>query len=173
MSRNKVSAGLLMYRIRNGKIEVFLAHPGGPLFRNRDVGHWTIPKGEVQTDEELLDTAKREFFEEVGIRADGSFVPLGSIRQRGGKTVFAWAFAGDCHSSHNHVCNDFTMEWPPHSGQYQNYPELDRVGFFSLDEAREKLKETQRPFLDRLIEGLEKRGGQAATLERDRTGGSS
>jgi predicted NUDIX family NTP pyrophosphohydrolase len=148
-----------MYRFHDGELEVFLAHPGGPIFRNRDAGHWTIPKGEVQPEEELLDTAQREFFEEVGIRAGGEFLPLGSIKQKGGKTVFAWGFAGDCDSPHTHVCNTFSMEWPPSSGKFQSFPELDRVGFFQIDQAREKLKETQHPFLDRLIESLAKKRG--------------
>jgi predicted NUDIX family NTP pyrophosphohydrolase len=156
MSRDRVSAGLLMYRFRKGELEVFLAHPGGPIFRNKDQGHWTIPKGEIQADEELLDTAKREFLEEVGIEPCGEFLPLGSIRQKGGKTVYAWGFEGDCSASHQHVCNTFTMEWPPGSGRRQQYVEIDRVSFFRLPEAREKLKDTQHPFLDRLLAALGK-----------------
>jgi predicted NUDIX family NTP pyrophosphohydrolase len=156
MSRERISAGLLMYRFQAGRLEVFLAHPGGPIFRNKDYGHWTIPKGEVQADEELLDTAKREFEEEVGIKADGHFLPLGWIRQKGGKIVHGWAFEGEWNQSHQHVCNTFSMEWPPGSGRVQRYPEVDRVGFFGLRQAREKLKDTQHPFLDRLLASLGK-----------------
>ena len=140
-----------MYRLRDGQVELFLAHPGGPIFRRKDYGHWTIPKGEVQRDEELLDTAKREFEEEVGIKPDGEFLPLGWIRQKGGKIVHAWAFAGEWTDSHQHICNTFTMEWPPGSGRLQAFPEIDRVEFFRLREAREKLKDTQHPFIDRLL----------------------
>jgi predicted NUDIX family NTP pyrophosphohydrolase len=154
MRRERISAGLLMYRFRDGQLEVFLAHPGGPIFRNKDYGHWTIPKGEIQPEEELLATARREFEEEVGIHAEGEFIPLGWIRQKGGKIVHGWAFQGDCDASHKHVCNDFAMEWPPGSGRTACFPEVDRVGFFRLAQAREKLKDTQHPFLDRLLAAL-------------------
>jgi len=154
MSRTRISAGLLMYRFRDEALELFLAHPGGPIFRNKDYGHWTIPKGEVQADEELLDTARREFQEEVGIEAHGEFLPLGWIRQKGGKIVHAWAFRGEWDETHKHVCNNFSMQWPPGSGRLQQFPEVDRVGFFSLRQAREKLKDTQHPFLDRLLANL-------------------
>jgi predicted NUDIX family NTP pyrophosphohydrolase len=154
MRRERVSAGLLMYRLRDGRLEVFLAHPGGPIFRNKDWGHWTIPKGEVQGHEELLETAQREFQEEVGIQPQAPFLPLGWIRQKGGKVVHAWAFCGDCDESHEHVCNNFTMEWPPGSRRWQAFPEVDRVAFFDLPEARKRLKDTQRPFLDRLVQAL-------------------
>jgi predicted NUDIX family NTP pyrophosphohydrolase len=143
-----------MYRSRIRGLEVLLAHPGGPIFRHKDQGHWTIPKGEIMAEEDLLTTAKREFQEEVGIEPQGEFLALGSIRQKGGKIVHAWAFAGDWDSSFHHVCNNFTMEWPPRSGRYQQFPEVDRVDFFGLDEAREKLKDTQHPFLDRLVAAL-------------------
>jgi predicted NUDIX family NTP pyrophosphohydrolase len=143
-----------MYRFRAGNLEVFLAHPGGPFFRHRDYGHWTIPKGEVQANEELLDTARREFQEEVGIEARGEFLPLGWIRQKGGKIVHGWAFAGEWNETHQHVCNTFSMEWPPNSGRIQRFPEVDRVAFFGMNEAREKLKDTQHPFLDRLAAAL-------------------
>ena len=143
-----------MYRFRAGNLEVFLAHPGGPVFRRKDYGHWTIPKGEVQANEELLETALREFQEEVGIQAHGEFLPLGWIRQKGGKIVHGWGFAGEWDETHKHICNTFAMEWPPHSGRIQRFPEVDRVGFFGMAEAREKLKDSQHPFLDRLIAAL-------------------
>jgi predicted NUDIX family NTP pyrophosphohydrolase len=144
-----------MYRFRDDEMEVFLAHPGGPIFRSKDDGYWTIPKGEVQAGEELLATAKREFLEEVGIIPAGDFLPLGWIRQKGGKIVHAWAFNGDRDENHQHVCNTFSMEWPPKSGRFRHFPEIDRVGFFRIPEARDKLKDTQRPFLDRLLEALD------------------
>jgi predicted NUDIX family NTP pyrophosphohydrolase len=154
MKRERISAGLMMFRFRDGELEVLLAHPGGPIFRNKDYGHWTIPKGEVQANEELLATAKREFEEEVGIKPEGVFLPLGWIRQKGGKVVHGWAFSGDWDTSRPHVCNNFSMEWPPGSGRFQQFPEVDRVGFFRLRQAREKLKDTQHPFLDRLLAAL-------------------
>jgi predicted NUDIX family NTP pyrophosphohydrolase len=164
MHRERISAGLLMYRFRNGHLEVFLAHPGGPLFRKKDYGHWTIPKGEIQPDEQLLTTAQREFQEEVGMEPHGEFLPLGWIRQKGGKIVHAWGFAGEWDASSQHVCNTFKMEWPPGSGRFQQFPEIDRVGFFSLREAHEKLKDTQRPFLDRLVAALGAASDSALSL---------
>ena len=137
----RVSAGLLMYRFSDGHLEVFLAHPGGPIFRRYDYGHWSIPKGSVQEGEQLLETAKREFKEEVGIEPQVEFLPLGRIRQKGGRIVHAWAFPGDWKETQKHVCNTFTMEWPPRSGRFQSFPEIDRVGFFRLGAARDKLKE--------------------------------
>ncbi len=152
----RTSAGLLMFRIRDGQLEVFVAHPGGPFFANKDAGHWTIPKGEVAPGEELLDTAVREFKEEVGLEPSGDFIPLGAIQQKGGKIVHAWAFQGDWSEGQAHHCNTFALEWPPRSGQVQHFPEVDQVGFFSIPEARKKLKETQHPFLDRLAGALGK-----------------
>jgi predicted NUDIX family NTP pyrophosphohydrolase len=151
---DRVSAGLLMYRLKNGEVEVFLAHPGGPYFTRKDDGHWTIPKGEVQRGEDLLDTAQREFEEEVGLRPYGPFLEIGSIKQKGGKTVHGWAFEGDWTEANVHTCNTFELEWPPFSGRHQTFPEIDRVGFFTLEEAREKMKETQIPFIERLLEIL-------------------
>ncbi|HYV26413.1 MAG TPA: NUDIX domain-containing protein [Candidatus Eisenbacteria bacterium] len=147
---NRTSAGLLMYRVRNGEIEVFLAHPGGPFFQKKDDGHWTIPKGEVDQNDGLLETARREFQEEVGIEPGGEFLPLGSIRQKGGKSVHAWAFEGDCAEARSFRSNTFKMEWPPGSGALAEFPEVDRAEFFPLEDARKKIKETQRPLLDRL-----------------------
>jgi predicted NUDIX family NTP pyrophosphohydrolase len=150
----RVSAGLLMYRLRDGKVEVFLAHPGGPFFKHKDDGHWTIPKGELGPGEDLLKAAVREFTEEVGLEPSGEFVPLGSIRQKGGKIVHAWAFRGNWETERKHHCNFFKMEWPPYSGNLQEFPEVDQVAFFTIPEALEKLKPTQHPFLDRLIQVL-------------------
>ncbi len=150
----KESAGLLMYRRRRGTLEVFLAHPGGPYFARRDAGAWTIPKGERAGDEDLLATAIREFTEETGINPSGDMIPLGSVRQRGGKTVHAWAFCSPVHGGVSIHCNTFRIEWPPHSGQMQEFPEVDRAQFFPLAAARRKINPAQGEFLDRLVEHL-------------------
>jgi predicted NUDIX family NTP pyrophosphohydrolase len=152
----RISAGLLMFRRREGQLELFLAHPGGPFFARKDDGHWTIPKVEPdEGEDDLLLTAKREFFEEVGIQPnEGPFIPLGNIQQKGGKIVHAWAFEGDLPQGHSHQCNTFETEWPIGSGRFAAFPEIDRVCFFSLEEARKKLKDTQQPFIDRLESAL-------------------
>src|SRR3954465_13788919 len=113
----RLSAGLLMYRLREGRLEVFLAHPGGPYFRNKDEGHWTIPKGEPDPDEDLLDAAKREFQEETGIVPKEPFISLTPVKQKGGKLVHAWAFEGDYEEGKAIISKTFTMEWPPGSGR--------------------------------------------------------
>ena len=153
---SRKSAGLLLYRLRHGDLEVLLAHPGGPFFTRKDLGHWTIPKGEVEVGEELLETAIREFREEVGVVVDPAsrFLELGSIRQRGGKVVHAWAVQGDYDSTQPIPTSTFEMEWPPHSGKQRKFPELDRLEFFALADARRKLKDTHLPFLDRLEAAL-------------------
>lgn len=138
----RISAGLLMYRIRDGVLQVLLAHPGGPLFRNKDEGAWSIPKGEIEPGEDLLDAAQREFEEETGIKPSGPFVPLASIQQKGGKIVHAWAFEGDCDPA-SIKSNTFTMEWPPRSGQQGEFPEIDRAAFFDLETAKRKIKAAQ------------------------------
>jgi predicted NUDIX family NTP pyrophosphohydrolase len=152
---SRVSAGLLMYRFRGGDLQVFLAHPGGPLFRNKDEGHWTIPKGEPPENESLLNAATREFEEETGIKPHGQYLELGAIRQKGGKTVHAWAFEGDYDESLEIRSNTFEMQWPPGSGNICAFPEIDRASFFLLPEARRKLKEAQWPLVERLITLLE------------------
>ena len=161
------SAGLLMYRVRDGLIEVYLAHPGGPFFKYRDDGHWTIPKGELAPGEALLDAAIREFREETGIESSGGYIPLGSIRQRGGKVVHGWGFEGDCPPGHVHTCNSYQLEWPPKSGRWNHYPEIDRAAFFSLAEARRKMKDTQFPFLDRLVAALAEKHPSDPEVEED------
>jgi predicted NUDIX family NTP pyrophosphohydrolase len=153
----RVSAGLLMFRFRNGNLQVFIAHPGGPLFRKKDEGHWTIPKGEPPEGETLLNAAIREFEEETGIKPHGDYMELGSIKQKGGKVVHAWAFEGDHEDSQPIRSNTFQMEWPPGSGKVQSFPEVDRAGFFLLAEAKKKLKETQWPLVERLIAITESR----------------
>ncbi len=155
MKRSRTSAGLLMFRRRDGRLELLLAHPGGPFYRNKDEGYWTIPKGEVEEGEDLLNRAKIEFEEEVGVAPSGKWIDLGSVKQKGGKTVHAWAFEGDLHEGFTHVSNTFETEWPPHSGKVQSFPEIDRVAFFPVKEARRKIKAAQSAFFDRLLVALE------------------
>jgi predicted NUDIX family NTP pyrophosphohydrolase len=145
----KISAGMMMYRRHEGGLQVLLVHPGGPLWAKRDLGAWSIPKGEVRDDEQPLSAARREFEEELGIPALGDFLPLGSITQRGGKTVYAWAFQGDCDPAALRS-NTFSMEWPPRSGKQRQFPEVDRADFFPIHEAREKLNAAQVEFVNRL-----------------------
>jgi predicted NUDIX family NTP pyrophosphohydrolase len=150
----KVSAGLLLYRVREGRLEVLLAHPGGPFFRNKDLGAWSIPKGEPNEGEALLDAAKREFREETGFDVEGDYLELGSVKQKGGKLVHAWAIEGDCDPSA--LCsNTFPLEWPPRSGKRVEFPELDRVEFFELEAARKKIKDVQVAFLDALEQRID------------------
>jgi predicted NUDIX family NTP pyrophosphohydrolase len=139
----------MMYRRRSSVLEVFLVHPGGPFFAKKDLGAWTIPKGEYLEDEEPLQAAKREFLEETGFTVAESFVDLGSIKQAGGKIVSAWAFEGDCDPS-KLISNRCEVEWPPRSGQLMEIPEVDRGAWFSVAEAREHIKPSQIPLLDRL-----------------------
>jgi predicted NUDIX family NTP pyrophosphohydrolase len=154
------SAGLLMYRVApSGGPEVLLVHPGGPFFAGRDAGVWTIPKGMPDPGEDLLDCARREFREETGFDpGPGPFAPLGEVKQKGGKTVHAWAFAGDCDPARV-ASNTFRCQWPPRSGKWAEFPEVDRAGFFGIDEAREKIIEAQAEFLDRLARALRARPG--------------
>jgi predicted NUDIX family NTP pyrophosphohydrolase len=149
----RISAGLLMFRIRDGVLEVLLAHPGGPLFERKDDGAWGIPKGEVDGEEDLLATAQREFQEETGITPEGPFIPLQPIQQKGGKIVHAWAFESDCDPA-TIRSNLFEMEWPPRSGRKMQFPEIDRAAFFELDLARRKIREAQGAFLDEIEKGL-------------------
>ncbi len=144
----KRSAGLLLYR-RNPAFEVFLVHPGGPFWAKKDAGAWTIPKGEYEDGEHALDAARREFTEETGFVIDGEFRPLREIRQAGGKWVKAWAVEGDCDATLL-LSNSFEMEWPPRSGRVRQFPEVDRGAWFALDEARVKIHEAQRIWLEDL-----------------------
>jgi len=151
------SAGILLYRWREGALELLLAHPGGPFWRTRDHGHWTLPKGEVEQGEELLDVARREFAEETGEAIpNGHGIALGEIHQKSGKQVVAWGFEGDLDPALAHS-NSFSMEWPPGSGRIESFPEIDRVEWFDPVEARLRLKAAQVPFIDRLEEALEPR----------------
>ena len=150
----RTSAGILLWRLRGGALEVLLAHNGGPYWARKDHGHWTIPKGEVEPGEELVAVARREFAEETGREApDDPLIELGQITQKSGKLVLGWAVEGDLDPS-TAVSNTFEMEWPPHSGVVQTFPEIDRVEWFALDEARRRLKAAQVPFLDRLEAAL-------------------
>ena len=145
------SAGILLYRRAPTGIEVFLVHPGGPFWANRDSGAWTVPKGEVGTDEASLAAARREFYEETGARVDGEFVELAPVRQPSGKVVHAWAVEGDVDAAAI-TSNTFSIEWPPKSGRMREFPEIDRGGWFTLAEARDKLLPGQRPLLDQLTQ---------------------
>jgi predicted NUDIX family NTP pyrophosphohydrolase len=145
----RVSAGLLMYRMQDGKLQVLLAHPGGPFFKNRDEGAWSIPKGEVELDEDLLETAKREFKEEIGVTATAPFTKLTPVKQKGGKIVHAWAFEADCDPT-TIVSNTFTMEWPPRSGRLMEFPEIDRANFFDVGAAKRKIKAGQEALIGEL-----------------------
>jgi predicted NUDIX family NTP pyrophosphohydrolase len=143
----QLSAGILMWRRTNGEPEVLLAHFGGPQWRNKDAGAWAIPKGMVEEGEELQTCARREFKEELGVRPDGELVPLGRIRQKGGKLVEAFALEGDF-DPERIVSNSFTVEWPPRSGEFRAYPEVDRAAWFTLEEARRRILPSQLPILD-------------------------
>ena len=143
-----------MFRNAKDGLEVLLVHPGGPFFQNKDAGAWTIPKGEAEENEDLLSRARTEFEEELGFAPVGDLIPLGSVRQKGGKLVHAWAFEGDLPVPFTLASNSFTMEWPPRSGRSQAFPEVDRAEFFSMEEARRKINEAQTVFLDRLENGL-------------------
>lgn len=149
----KKSAGLLMYRRAAGRLQVLLAHPGGPFWRGKDDGAWTLPKGEYEPPEEPLDAARREFAEETGFVASPPFLALGEVAQKSGKRVLAWAFAGEADPAQLR-CNTFEMEWPPRSGRRQSYPEIDRVEWFALDDARRKIIAAQLPLLERLEAAL-------------------
>ena len=149
MARSNRSAGLLLYRRREGRLEVFLIHPGGPLFARKDDGFWSIPKGEYEPDESPLEAARREFEEETGFGAEGRFLPLAPIRQKSGKLVTAWAVEGDADPAALRS-NTFLLEWPPGSGVRREFPEVDRGGWFTPPAAREKINAAQIPLLDEL-----------------------
>jgi predicted NUDIX family NTP pyrophosphohydrolase len=146
----KRSAGLLMYRKSLGSIELFLVHPGGPYWSKKDEVSWTIPKGEYETDEEPLAAAIREFKEETGFDVSGPFIELGSVQQKSGKIVTAWAFEGDCEPAEL-VSNTCEIEWPPRSGKKMVIPEIDRGDWFSLARAKKLIRNEQIPLLDVLI----------------------
>ena len=145
----KISAGLLLYRRRQGVPEVFLVHPGGPFWAKQDAGAWSIPKGEAAPGEDLLSAARREFQEETGLGVGGEFRALAPVRQPSGKTVHAWALEADCDAGAIRS-NSFEMEWPPRSGQRREFPEVDRAAWFDLPTARSKVTKGQLGLLDQL-----------------------
>ena len=145
-ARSKRSAGIILYRKRNGIIEIFLVHPGGPYWAKKDLGSWSIPKGEYHEGEEALDAARREFLEETGVAVNGPFLALTPVRQPSGKIITAWAAEGELDPARLRS-NSFSLEWPPKSGVSQNFPEVDRGAWFSLAEARDKLSRGQLPLL--------------------------
>jgi predicted NUDIX family NTP pyrophosphohydrolase len=155
------SAGVVLYRIREGRLEVLLAHPGGPFFGRKDLGAWSIPKGETGPDETDMEvTARREFHEETGHEVPaGPLLNLGTVRQKGGKTVYAWAAEGDLDPA-TATSNTYSFEWPPFTGRQKTFPEIDRVEWFDPAEARRHVKEAQIPLLARLEEALAERLGR-------------
>jgi predicted NUDIX family NTP pyrophosphohydrolase len=153
----QISAGLLMFRRTPSGLEFLLVHPGGPFFKNKDEGAWTIPKGQACAGEDLLACAQREFEEETGSEAAGNFIPLTAIQQRGGKVVHAWAFEGDCDPAAL-VSNTFKIEWPPRSGKQAEFPEIDRAEFFTLENAKRKINPAQIPLLDEIANQLRGKG---------------
>ncbi len=146
----KQSAGLLMYRKRGEAVQVLLVHPGGPFWAKKDLGAWSIPKGEFEEDEDPLKAARREFEEETGFLPTGNFVRLGEAKQPSGKVVHAWAFEGDL-DARKIKSNTFSLEWPPQSGKQQEFPEIDRGEWFTVEIAKEKILKGQVPFIEELL----------------------
>ena len=149
----RTSAGILLYRKNNNYVEFFLVHPGGPFWKGKDKGAWSIPKGEFVKDEDPLTVAKREFNEETGQAISGDFIALKPIQQKGGKLVYAWAVEGDADAD-NIVSNTFRQEWPYKSGKWITIPEVDKAGWFGVEEAKEKINVAQVNFIDELVERL-------------------
>ena len=150
----KIAAGLLMFRKQKDELEFFLVHPGGPFFAKKTEGVWSIPKGLPEEDEEILTTAQREFYEETGISPSAPFYPLGNIKLKSGKIIHAWCFEGDWHSKHGLVSNTFSLEWPPSSKKFVDFPEVDRAEWMTYDQAAKMIHPNQLPFLERAIELL-------------------
>ncbi|MGZ3901753.1 MAG: NUDIX domain-containing protein [Bacteroidia bacterium] len=149
-SQAKKSAGILLFWLDKKEIKLFLVHPGGPFWAKKDEGSWSIPKGEFTENEEPLIAAKREFFEETGFEPNGDFIQLGTIKQKGGKLVYAWAVAGYFNADEI-KSNSFEMEWPPGSGKRQQFPEVDRAGWFTTNEAKRKIIPAQIYFIEELL----------------------
>ena len=150
----KKSAGILLYRVKNKFLEVFLVHPGGPFWAKKDLGAWSIPKGEFTEDENPLDAAKREFQEEIGIYCTGEFIPLTAVKQKGGKIVYAWALEGDI-DPNQIKSNTFEIEWPPKSGKKQEFPEIDKGEWFNISEAKQKINKNQVALIEELMSKLD------------------
>jgi predicted NUDIX family NTP pyrophosphohydrolase len=151
MTQN-ISCGLLMCKTANGALQFFLLHPGGPFFKNKDLGVWSIPKGIPNEKEELLLAAQREFFEETGFAASPPFHSLGTIKQKRGKVVHAWAFKGEWSEDSGIVCNTFRLEWPPKSGRFQEFPEADKAAWMNMENACRHIIAEQIPLLERAKE---------------------
>jgi predicted NUDIX family NTP pyrophosphohydrolase len=152
--RSRISAGLLLYRFKDSELQFFIVHPGGPFFKKKDEGYWSIPKGEIDNGEDLLSTAIRETKEETGIEANGEFIQLGSITQKGGKVVHAWGVEYPNQNEPVIRSNTFQMEFPYKSGKLKSFPEIDKGKFYNLAEAKLKLKASQVELLNRLVEFL-------------------
>jgi predicted NUDIX family NTP pyrophosphohydrolase len=148
----KQSAGILLYRIINNKVQVFLVHHGGPFWKNKDLGAWSIPKGEFTDGEKALDAAIREFKEETGAKVSGDFIELSPVKQKSGKIVYAWALEGNIDASAIKCETFVNIEWPPRSGKVQSIPEVDKGEWFSTDEAKQKINPSQAALIDELIE---------------------
>jgi len=157
----KQSAGLLMYRRRGKTLQVLLVHPGGPFWDKKDIGSWSMPKGEFSQDEDALKAARREFEEETGFLPTGNFIRVGAIKQPSGKLIHAWAFEGDLDAK-KIKSNTFSVEWPPQSGKQQEFPEVDRAEWFTIESAREKIVKGQVEFLDELLRVVESDPPEAA-----------
>ncbi len=153
-----------MYRIKNNKLEVFLVHPGGPYWKNKDVGAWGIPKGEVEEKENLIEAAKREFEEETSIKPNEKLINIGNVNYKNGKTVYAWAFQTNIKKTTEIKSNTFEIEFPPKSGKMQSFPEIDRGEFFSIEKAKNKIMPQQMPF----IENLEKYAKQKKLIKDEK-----
>ncbi|HSC39735.1 MAG TPA: NUDIX domain-containing protein [Chitinophagaceae bacterium] len=153
---NRKSAGILLFRIKNKHPEFLLVHPGGPFFAKKDLGAWTIPKGELMDDEPPLDAAKREFREELGVDVSGKFIELTPVKQKGGKLVYAWAVQGDIDPD-TIQSNSFEMEWPPHSGRKTAFKEIDKAAWFDAATAKQKINPAQAALVDEII--LQQLGG--------------
>ena len=151
----KRSGGFLVYKRSGNRLEVLLVHPGGPFWKNKETGAWSIPKGEPQEGEELLTAAQRELREEIGLEPQGELKNLGIIQQKGGKTVHAWAFEVDPNTVVDQVSNLVEVEWPPRSGKRLTFPEIDRAEFFSIEQAETRINQAQRAFLERLSASIQ------------------
>lgn len=153
MKVKRKSAGILLYKLKDEELQLFLVHPGGPFWANKDEGAWTIPKGEFDENEQPLDAAKREFLEETGKALSGNFIELAPVVQKAGKLVYAWAIQGNIDAD-NITCNTYKIQWPPKSGQWKSFPEVDKGAWFRIEEARRKINPAQALFIDELIQKL-------------------
>lgn len=153
---SKESAGIILYRFSNGSLEIFLVHPGGPFWKNKEPGAWSIPKGELEENEDPFEAAKREFKEETGFTLNGNFIALTPVKLKSGKKVFAWATEGNINPDEIRS-NLFEIEWPPRSGQKQKFPEIDKAGWFTLNHAKEKINQGQLPLITELMSLLLKK----------------